>query len=224
MRRIAPNDPSDVDYYRVWTHLGRSYEVRVAGSQMPWYGLSSSLVGATLERTNAMGAVLTNGAPLPPTGLPGSPAHGATVRWIASTLQDEHVRVTGPTVVNGSANVGPDSGYQIVFYDTTYQIPRWNNNATQQTVFIIQNVSYAAVSGNMDFHDATGQLVHSEPFSIPADGVLVFNTLSVPALAGLGGSATIAHDGGCGALAGKGVALEPATGFSFDTPMAPVPY
>jgi hypothetical protein len=33
---------------------------------------------------------------------------------------------------------------------------------------------------------------------------------------------TIAHTGGYGALA-KSVALEPSTGFSFDTPFTPIP-
>ena len=38
---------------------------------------------------------------------------------------------------------------------------------------------------------------------------------------GVGGSVTVAHDGRFGDLAGKTVALEPATGFSFDSPMLP---
>ena len=38
------------------------------------------------------------------------------------------------------------------------------------------------------------------------------------------GSAAIAHLGSYGALSGKAVALEPATGFSFDTPLTPIPH
>jgi hypothetical protein len=45
----------------------------------------------------------------------------------------------------------------------------------------------------------------------------------VPALAGHSGSAQIAQLGGYAALAGKAVALEPATGFTFDTLVTPVP-
>ena len=41
-------------------------------------------------------------------------------------------------------------------------------------------------------------------------------------LAGASGAMTVAHDGGYGGLVGKAVALEPATGFSFDSPMVPV--
>ena len=44
------------------------------------------------------------------------------------------------------------------------------------------------------------------------------NTATVPGVAGQAGTITIAHDGGYGNLAVKSVALEPATGFSFDTP------
>ena len=51
----------------------------------------------------------------------------------------------------------------------------------------------------------------------------VLNTAAIPGAAGVSGSITIAHDGGYGALAGKALALEPATGFSFDSPMLPRP-
>ena len=47
----------------------------------------------------------------------------------------------------------------------------------------------------------------------------MLNTASLAALAGMSGTITIAHDGRYGDLAGKSVALEPATGFSFDSPM-----
>jgi hypothetical protein len=38
---------------------------------------------------------------------------------------------------------------------------------------------------------------------------------------GIGGAVTIAHDGRYGDLTAKTVALEPATGFSFDSPALP---
>jgi hypothetical protein len=38
---------------------------------------------------------------------------------------------------------------------------------------------------------------------------------------GVGGALTIANDGRYGDLSGKTVALEPSTGFSFDSPMIP---
>jgi hypothetical protein len=44
------------------------------------------------------------------------------------------------------------------------------------------------------------------------------NTATVAGVAGQGGTMTIAHDGGYGGLVVKAVALEPSTGFSFDSP------
>jgi hypothetical protein len=41
---------------------------------------------------------------------------------------------------------------------------------------------------------------------------------------GQSGTITLASDGRYGDLAGKTVALEPATGFSFDSPMVPRPH
>lgn len=40
----------------------------------------------------------------------------------------------------------------------------------------------------------------------------------------MSGSTTMAHDGRYGDLQGKSVALEPATGFSFDTPLSYRPH
>ena len=51
--------------------------------------------------------------------------------------------------------------------------------------------------------------------------LLVLNTATLAG--GLSGSATVMHDGPYGGLVGKAVALEPATGFSFDSPLASRP-
>ena len=42
---------------------------------------------------------------------------------------------------------------------------------------------------------------------------------TVGGVAGQSGSATLARDGVYGAIAGKAVAVEPATGFTFDSPL-----
>ena len=69
------------------------------------------------------------------------------------------------------------------------------------------------------FPAAGGAPIHLQAFTLPPRGLLVLNTSTLPALAGGSGSALVAHDGGYGALAGKAVALEPGTGFTFDTPI-----
>jgi hypothetical protein len=71
-------------------------------------------------------------------------------------------------------------------------------------------------------------MVASTPIDGPSAGLglapkelEVLITANVPGANGVGGSVTIAHDARYGDLAGKTVALEPATGFSFDSPMLP---
>jgi hypothetical protein len=55
---------------------------------------------------------------------------------------------------------------------------------------------------------------------LAAGGSAVVPLASVPGLAAQSGAITIAHDAPFGMLAGKMVALEPSTGFSFDTPLS----
>jgi hypothetical protein len=52
---------------------------------------------------------------------------------------------------------------------------------------------------------------------------VVLNTSAPDGVPSGSGSLTVAHDAPYGALAGKAVALEPATGFAFDTPLEPRP-
>jgi hypothetical protein len=94
---------------------------------------------------------------------------------------------------------------------------------SQSSVFAVQNTSPAALDGAIRFHGPTGAVPHVQPFTLPRNGVYVFGAGSVPALAGQSGSAAVVHTGGYGALAGKVVSLEPSTGFTFDTQLAPVP-
>ena len=64
----------------------------------------------------------------------------------------------------------------------------------------------------------TGSLLASRPFGLgphASPGAERVTTL-VP---GSAGTITVTHDGGYGVLAGKAVAIEPATGVSFDTPL-----
>jgi hypothetical protein len=50
---------------------------------------------------------------------------------------------------------------------------------------------------------------------------LTLGTASIAELAGRSGTITATHDGPYGGLVGKAVAIEPATGFAFDTPLEP---
>jgi Leucine-rich repeat (LRR) protein len=135
--------------------------------------------------------------------------------------------IVGQTLRVGGAGCapacGPDDVYRIRFYDTTYSLARFNNSATQVTVLAIQNPTDAGVSARALFWSPSGVLLLVQPLAIAPRGLSVLNTASISELAGRSGSITITSDAPYGALAGKAVALEPATGFSFDDMMRPRP-
>lgn len=64
-------------------------------------------------------------------------------------------------------------------------------------------------------------LLGTADFTLAAKATFVLNTATVTGVCGQAGTITIAHDTGYGGLVGKTVALEPSTGFSFDSPMVP---
>jgi hypothetical protein len=64
-------------------------------------------------------------------------------------------------------------------------------------------------------------LLHAEPVTVGPKSLEVRVTSTIPAVATAAGSITLTHTGRFGDLAGKTVALEPSTGFSFDSPMLP---
>jgi hypothetical protein len=133
-------------------------------------------------------------------------------------VANEHIRVRsgGCTTTCGAHDV-----YRIRAYETTYTIPRFNNSGTQITVLILQNPRSHAISGTIYFWNGAGALLGSSAFTLSGKATLVLSTASVSGVAGASGAITIAHDGGYGDLSGKTVALEPATGLSFDSPMEP---
>ena len=210
----------DVDWMVVETKAYRSYEVDLRAVNFPLIG--PGCAGCPrVDRVNAAGSVLTSGD-----GIDGvHPFPTTTVRQVVSwaggsTDQRDWIRVQGPTIQDMTAN----DRYELVLRDTTLAVARWNNSASQATVLLISNQAPYLVAGFVFFYDAAGVLLHAEPFSVPRFGMKIIQTSGILPLAGGSGSATIAHDGGYGGLAGKAVALEPATGYTFDTMMTYVPY
>jgi hypothetical protein len=128
----------------------------------------------------------------------------------------QHVRVHSPSC--GTA-CGADDIYRVRAYETTERIPRFNNSGSQATIVVLDNTTDQPVAGNVDFWQSSGILLLSMPFSCAPHGVAVVNASAQPALSFQSGSITITHDAPYGALAGKAVALEPSTGFAFDTPL-----
>jgi hypothetical protein len=209
---VRPGPVADEDWYRALSYGYSSYEVVVDGMT----GDVNPPVGISLDRVDSTGAVLTSSLPI----LGGA---ARSVRWenTTDTPLSDYIRVRG--ALCGTDCTSEDQ-YTIRFYDTTYAIPRFNNAGSQITVLLLQNTNpQNFVNGNAYFWGTSGVLLATVPFSLAGHQILVSNTAAVPGLQGVGGSITITTDGRYGQLAGKAVALEPATGFSFDSPMVALP-
>jgi hypothetical protein len=133
-------------------------------------------------------------------------------------VTNEYIRVTGDTTVTETAS----DVYTVRFFDTTYSIPRWNSSGTQTTVIFVTNLTQTAASVALDFYSSTGTLLSTSTFTLQPNALNVVSTASIPALAGQSGHLHVAHTAGYGGLSGKAVALEPSTGFTFDTAMIPI--
>jgi hypothetical protein len=207
----APGPLADEDVYRLGQGPYSSWEVvadEVSGDVAP---------GLVLERlAEDNSTVLQTGAPV------GSLSARA-MRWQRRASTPEvrhHIRVRS---IACTTDCGADDTYRLRVYETTGVIPRFNNGGSQVTVLILQNATHEPVQAFADFWRTDGTLAATVPVPIAPHAVGLVNTSTVTALAGLSGSVTVTHDGPYGGLAGKAVALEPSTGFSFDSPMASKP-
>jgi hypothetical protein len=201
----------DVDFYRIGERPLASYEVVVDGVT------NEIATGLSLQRWSSSGPVQTAG----PTS--GVPFGSQSLRWqtINSNLATAWVRVGASTPCVGCSSA--KAAYHIRSYETTYSVPRFNNSATQTTLLMVQNTSDRVVSGGAHYWSGTGALLGTDPFSLAPKQLLVQNTAGLPFAAGTSGSITVSHDGRYGDLSGKAVALEPATGFTFETALTPRP-
>jgi uncharacterized repeat protein (TIGR01451 family) len=205
----SPGPAADEDTFRISQKPRASYEVIVDATSGD-VGASS---GPALERL----------APDGTTVLQESAAVGAgpsrSLRWwnaSSSVVEGEAVRVRS---TGCATDCGADDVYRIRAYETTYSVPRFNNSGSQVSVLVLQNRTDDTVSGEVFFTAASGAQVGVHAFTLAAKATLVLNTSTVPGVSGASGAITIAHDGGYAALSGKTVALEPAAGLAFDTPL-----
>jgi uncharacterized repeat protein (TIGR01451 family) len=206
---LAAAGGPDVDLFRLHQEPFASYEVVVDASSGDF-----GAAGVTLERLATGASTVLQASAAVGTGA----ARSLRFRNDSSAaVDDQYVRVKSDPCGSGC---GADDTYRLRAWETTATVPRFNNSSTQVTVLILQNRSADAVAGLVSFWDANGVLLHQQPLTLAPRAVAVANTAALPALAGRSGSITIAHDGAYGTLAGKAVALEPQTGFSFDSPLA----
>jgi hypothetical protein len=202
-----PGPSADQHRYVIRQDSRASYEVVVDAA-------SGDLQPLGLQRLSAGGSVVQ-------TSSGSGVGRSRSLRWVntGGTVDGEHVVVSG----NCGTDCGPDDTYRIRFYETTGLVARFNNAGGQGTVLVLQNPGAAAVTGQVYLWSAAGALLGSAPFTLPPRGSLALNTATVAGAAGQTGSITVAHDAPYGVLTGKAVALEPATGFSFDTPLVAKP-
>jgi hypothetical protein len=195
------------DLYRIGQKPYSSYEVAIDGT-------SGDIVPVTLERLAGDNVSILQAA------SPVAVGDSVSLRWentTSLTVLNQHIRVDGTC----AAPCGPDDVYRIRALETTYSIPRFNNSGSQITVLLLQNPATYPIAGHVWFWSAAGALTGSQAFNLAARQTLVLNTATVAP--GQGGAITVSHDGRYGDLTGKTVALEPSTGFSFDSPMTPRP-
>lgn len=208
----SPALVADVDWYRIGQAALSSYEIVVDGTS----GDHGSF-GPDLHRVLAGGTILQGSLAVTP-GVD----YSRSLRWQNATtdaVDAEYVRVKsfGCTAFF----CGSDDVYLIRAYETTYSIPRFNNSGSQLTVLQIQNPTAAPVDLTVSFWNASGAYLGSQVTTLAPRALLVVNTSTLSYAAGQSGAISVANTARYGHLAGKAVALEPNTGFTFDTPMVP---
>ncbi|HET9314038.1 MAG TPA: Calx-beta domain-containing protein, partial [Vicinamibacteria bacterium] len=196
------NPQGPMDAYVLQAEPLRSIEVVVDA-------ISGDVQPLELRLLDWMGTLLASGTPS---------TLGGSVRLSCYTHETLPILNNIVTIRSGGCTTcGPDDVYRVRAYDTTARIPRFNNSGDQVTVLILQNASDVSGPGRVHFWNAQGQEVGIADFSLGPHGVAVIDTAaSAP---GVSGSITIRHYLPYGALQGKAVALEPSTGFSFDSPL-----
>ncbi len=139
-----------------------------------------------------------------------------TLRWQNSTA-DTLTQLVRVRSQGCSTDCGPDDTYRLRAYDASAALARFNTAGAQEAVVLLHNPTTGMVIGTLWFWGPDGTLLASTPFGLTARRGLVLNVATV--VPGSSGTITLTHDGGYGALTGKAVAIEPATGFSYDTPL-----
>jgi hypothetical protein len=215
---VQPGPVADQDWYAIVQEPFSSYEILCDGHTGD---ISDGVTNNTLHRVDSTGTVLQSselyGGPV---GLPVGRARSLRfANDTPTTIFFEYVRVANAIC---GTNCDTEDQYRIRAWDTTIAVPRYNTNGSQLTVLIIQNPGEVAVSGNARLWTTAGGTtpVTTVAFALSARQATVINlaTVNGGAANGTSGTITITHNGRYGQLAVKAVALEPSTGFSFDTP------
>jgi hypothetical protein len=205
-----PGPAADEDWYRISQKPYSSYEVVVDAT--------SGDIGLTL----VLERIASNGTTVLQSSSSIGVGFSRSLRFTnatAAAIDDQYIRVKSGTC---TTTCGPEDVYRLRAYETTYAVPRFNNSGSQSTVLLVQNPASYTIAGNVYFWSQAGALVFTQAFTAGPKALYGLATAAV--VPGQSGTITVSHDGRYGDLSGKTVALEPSTGFSFDSPMVPRPH
>src|SRR4030095_11836403 len=197
---VRPGPVADQDWYRIGQKRQSSYEVVVDATSGD-IGFNLNL----LQRVDASGTqVFQNSVSVTP-GLD----YSHSLRWqntTSATVANEYIRV-GPGNC-GTACTTADV-YHVRAMETTVNIARFNNAASQIPVLLTQNASENPINATFFYWSTTGTLLQTGTLvNFPAKQLNVFPLTNFGTLVGQGGSITIANDAPYGQLNVKSVALE----------------
>lgn len=199
---------ADQDWYSIGIKPYSSYEVSIDG-------VSGDVDPLDFQRLSDATTVVQNSLGDSAIGM------ARSLRFMNTTAAavQNFIRVSNPACGTGC---GADDTYRIKARETTIRVARFNNAGTQITVLLTQNASEIPITVTMFFWNAAGTLVAPRTITLAPAALDVYNTsATAPSTSG---HLTVIHDGAHGTLNVKSVALEPSTGFSFDTPGVYRPY
>lgn len=214
---------NDQDWATVPTVRYHSYEARVSGYNADFQVGTFCPGCAQFEVVDQAGVIFMDdvGVVSAGPGFGNGQANDRSVRWFAGETANSSLRFAR---VRGSADLENASYvYTLRYWDTTYRVPRWNAANGQTTVVVLTSMAQAAVTARLQFFGEDGSLLWVHPVTLSRNSPVVVSTGSLLVLAGRSGYALVAHSGGYGALTGKAVSVDPATGFTFDTALEAIP-
>ena len=200
-----PGPTADQDWYIFQNTARSSYEVVIDGTTG-----DMNLTSGDVARMSDSVTVVQNSVQLQ--------GYSAVLRFqnATSTTSTQWIRVSGASCTTACSS---NDQYRFRFFETTYSISRFNNSGTQVTVLNVASMVPFACSATFHFYNTAGTFLGTATNSFSARELFVLNTsVSFPASSG---SIIVSHTCGYGGLTGKAVAVEPATGFTFDTPLIP---
>jgi hypothetical protein len=198
---------ADQDWYIFQNTARSSYEVLVDGTTG-----DMNLTTSDVARMSSLTTVVQNSVQLQ--------GYSAVLRWqnATSTTDTNWIRVSGASCTTACSS---NDQYRFRFYETTYSLPRFNNSGGQVTVINVASMVPFLCSASFHFYNNAGTFLGTSSNTFTARELFVLNTSTLGFANLTSGSVIVSHTCGYGGLSGKAVALEPATGFTFDTQLVP---